>query len=456
MAQLNWAKRLDPYIWMDEINSKNVEDAVKAVNALRILKDKEAIYSLIDSIENRMKDTREAYLNILTELRITRKLAVLKDELRKKVKEVQFDRKILDSIRKYFREQKTKETKDLEPDKLKAIENKMNTVTKYIREMNTNFNNALREVYPIKELEKMKIAAGREKGALESFLKDIEGLDKLPDRDKIIEDMKTFYDKESKFMDLSRAIFEILARLGEGVPIIPYVKKLKSIQDDLGNKFADVLSGLGSQEFLDRVAKARKNADEYKKLMMELLDEIKEAKGKAISVQYQSAIQKNIDNARVLISIIEALRAICTENEATQTLLDLLDSLNIDVQRKFLDIIEEQKDSLEIQFGNLKRKYELIIGEIFRALGDFKDNSIINKIIELLNTNNVDIKRKAIKLLADIGDSKTIKDLARFLDDEDLLVQEYAIIALKRMVPFLKGMKKEEILNYINLGVTKK
>lgn len=456
MAQLNWAKRLDSYIWMDEINSKNVEDAVKAANALRVLKDKEAIYSLIDAIESRMKDSRETYLGILTELRITKKLAPLKDELNKKVKEIQFDRKILDSLRKYFREQKTKGAKDIDLEKLKAIENKMNTVAKYIREMNTNFNNAMREVYPIKELEKMNISAGREKGALESFLQDIDSLDKFPDADKLIDDMKTFYESESKFMDLAKSIFEVLAKMGEGVNGSAYIKKLKSLKDGLGNKFADALAELGNPAFLDKVEKAKKNNTAYKELMISLLSELKEAKGKAISVQYQNAIEKNIDNARVLIAIIEALRAICTENEATETLLDLLDSLDIIVQRKFLDIIQEQKAALEIQYGNLKRKYELIVSGIFRALGEFKDPKIINKIIKLSNSDNTDIKRKAIRLLADLGDSKTIKDLTRFLDDKDLLIQEYAIIALKQMVPFLKGMKKEEILNYINLGVAKK
>ncbi|MHA1299181.1 MAG: HEAT repeat domain-containing protein [Candidatus Helarchaeota archaeon] len=456
MSKLNWATRLDPYIWMDEINSKNVEDAVKAANALRVLKDKEAIYSLIDAIENRMKNTREAFINILTDIRITRKLAPYHDELKKKAKEIQFDRKMLDSLRKYFREQKSKEEKDLEPEKIKALENKMNTVTKYIREMNTNFNNALREVNPKKELEKMNITSGREKGAIESFLKDIEGLDKFPDREKIIDNFKLFYENESKFMELSRAIFEILVKMAEGVHILPFINKLKSMQDELGNKYADALADLGSMDFIEKVEKAKKSNEDFKILMLHLLDEIKDIKGKAASVQFQTALQKNIDNARVMIAIIEALGVICTENEAVDTLFDLLNSLDISTQRKFLDLIEEQRDALEIQYGNLKRKYELISAEIFRALAKFKDQSIVNRIVKLLNSNNIDIKRRAIKLLAQIGDSKTIKELTRFLDDEDLVVQEYALIALKQMVPFLKGMPKDEILNYINLDYAKK
>ncbi|MHA1383010.1 MAG: HEAT repeat domain-containing protein, partial [Candidatus Helarchaeota archaeon] len=298
--------------------------------------------------------------------------------------------------------------------------------------------------------------SGREKGAIESFLKDIEGLDKFPDREKIIDNFKLFYENESKFMELSRAIFEILVKMAEGVHILPFINKLKSMQDELGNKYADALADLGSMEFIEKVEKAKKSNEDFKILMLHLLDEIKDIKGKAASVQFQTALQKNIDNARVMIAIIEALGVICTENEAVDTLFDLLNSLDISTQRKFLDLIEEQRDALEIQYGNLKRKYELISAEIFRALAKFKDQSIVNRIVKLLNSNNIDIKRRAIKLLAQIGDSKTIKELTRFLDDEDLVVQEYALIALKQMVPFLKGMPKDEILNYINLDYAKK
>ena len=268
MSQLNWAKRLDPYIWMDEINSKNVEDAVKAANALRVLKDKEAIYSLLDAIQSRTDEIRILYIDILTELRITKKLSPLNEELKKKVKEVQFNRKIFDSIRKYFRDQKNKAEKDLEPDKLKAIENKMNTVNKYIREMTSNFDNAIRVVKPKKELEKMNITSGREEGALQSFLKDIDGLEKLPERDKLIDDLKIFHENESKFMDLAKAIFEILVKMDEGVQIAPFIKKLKSFENELGNRYADLLSQLGSPEFIQKVENAKKNITDYKKLIM--------------------------------------------------------------------------------------------------------------------------------------------------------------------------------------------
>lgn len=66
------------------------------------------------------------------------------------------------------------------------------------------------------------------------------------------------------------------------------------------------------------------------------------------------------------------------------------------------------------------------------------------------------MKRRAIILLAQLGDSKIIKELTRFLNDDDIIVQEYAMIALKQMVTFLKGMDKDEILNYVNLDYAKK
>ena len=453
---LNWAKRLDNYIWMDEINSKNVTDAVKAANALRVLKDKEAIYSLIETIENRIKDTREAYVNTLVEMRITRKLAPLKDKLKEEFRKIEFSRKILDPLRKYFREQKGKAEKDLEPEKIKSIESKMNAVTKYIREIGSNFNNAMREVNPKKELEKLVITTGRERGAIESFLKDLESLEKMGEREKIIEDIKDYYEKESEIIELSRSIFEILVKMAEGSNLSPFIKKLEGLKSKLGNEFAKVLAELGNPKLLEQVQDAKKSNDQFNKLMISLLDEIKEIPGKGASVQFQLILQKNIDNAKVLTAIIQALRTICTEGEALEVLMELLNSLDLTVQRKFLDSIKEQRDALEIQFKNLKRKYDLIITEIFNTLAAFKDFSIVDRIIKLLKSNNIVMKRKAIILLAHLGDSKTIKELTNFLNDDDLLVQEYAIIALKQMVPFLKGMEKTEILDFINLGYTKK
>ena len=93
---------------------------------------------------------------------------------------------------------------------------------------------------------------------------------------------------------------------------------------------------------------------------------------------------------------------------------------------------------------------------MFKSLGKSKDLSIVDRILKLLNTDNIIIKRRAIILLSQLGDSKTIKELTKFLNDEDLLIQEYAMIALKQMVPFLKGMDKSEILNNINLDYAKK
>ncbi len=456
MSKLNWATRLDNYIWMDEINSKNAADAVKAANALMILKDKEAIYSLLDTIETRIKDTRESYVDLLVEIRITKKLSNLRDKLRDESRKVEFSRNVLDPLRKYLRAQKTKEEKDLETDQIKNIETKLNAVSNYIRELKNSFNSAIREVNPKKELEKMNISSGREKGALESFLKDIESLDNFSERDKTIEDIKNFYENESNFYDLSKAIFDILVKMAEGVPIQPFINKLKSIGNDLGNQFADALAELGEAKFLEKVENAKKSNEQFEDLMLPLLDQFDELSGKNVSVQFQTIITKHIDNAKVLIAIIQALGAICTENEATQALLDLLNSLDLKTQKKFLDLIIEQKPALEISYGNLKCKYELIITEIFKALGKFKDKSIVDRILQLLNSDNIIIKRKAIILLAQLGDSKTIKELTSFLNDEDLQVQEYAMIALKQMVPFLKGMDKSEILNNINLDYAKK
>ncbi|NVM02798.1 MAG: HEAT repeat domain-containing protein [Candidatus Helarchaeota archaeon] len=456
MSKLNWATRLDNYIWMDEINSKNAADAIKAANALRILKDKEAIYSLIDTIETRTKDTRESYVNVLVELRITKKLSNLRDKLRDEFKKVEFSRKILDPLRKYLRAQKTKEEKDLEIDKIKSIETKMNSVSNYIRELRNSFNSAIREVNPKKELEKLKISTGREKSALEAFLKDIESLDKFSEGDQTIEDIKDFYEKESNFYELSKSIFEILVKLAEGVPIQAYTNKLKSMGNELGDQFAEALTELGEAKFLEQIENAKKSNEQFINLMLPLLDQFDELSGKNVSVQFQTIITKHINNAKVLIAIIQALGAICTENEATEPLLELLDTLDLKVQKKFLDLIIEQKAALEISYGNLKRKYDLIISEIFKALGKFKDISIVDRILKLLSSDNIVIKRKAIILLAQLGDSKTIKELTKFLNDEDLQIQEYAMIALKQMVPFLKGMDKSEILNNINLDYAKK
>ncbi len=456
MSHLNWAKRLDPYIWMDEINSKNAADAIKAANALKILKDKDSTYSLIESIENRTKDVRDAYINILTEIRITRKLAPLNEELKNLSKEVQLPRNIFDPLKKYFKEQKSKEEKDLDPEKIKGIETKMNTVQKYIRDNSSTVTNGLREVNPKKDFDKLNISMGREKGAIESFLKDLEDLKNFPEADQIIEELKSFYDNETTFLELIKSIFEILVKMAEGSPIIPFVKKLKSLGNELGNKYAESLTELGDMKFLDKVQNAKKSGDAFNKLMISLLDEIKAIPGKAASVQYQDAIEKNIDNASVIVAIIQALRTICTGNEATRPLMDLLNSLDTGVQRKFLDLIQEQKELLKIKYRNLEHKYDLISSEIFKALGTFKDFSIKDQIIGLLDSKNILLKRRAIKLLADFGDSKTIKDLTRFLNDKDLLVQEYAMIALKQMVPFLKNLPKEEIFNYLNLDHPKK
>ncbi|MFX0133776.1 MAG: HEAT repeat domain-containing protein [Candidatus Hodarchaeota archaeon] len=456
MSKLNWATRLDNYIWMDEINSKNANDAIKAANALRILKDKEAIYSLLDSIGTRTKDILENYVNLLVELRITKRLDNLKNRLKEELRKVEFSRKILDPLRKYFRDQKTKEEKDLEPDQIKSIESKMNSVSNYIRELRNSFNNAIREVNPKKDLDKLNISTGRERGALEAFLKDIEGLDKFSERDSTIEDLKEFYEKESKFYELAKSIFEVLVKMAEGVPIEAYINKLKSLDDELGNQFADALAELGEAKFLEQIQNAKKSNEHFNSLMVPLLDQFNEFSGKNVSVQFQTIITKHIDNAKVLIAIIQALGAICTENEATEPLMNLLNSLDLKVQRKFLDLIVEQKDALEISYRNLQRKYDIIIAEIFRTLGKSKDLSIVDRIIKLLNTDNIVIKRRAIILLAQLGDSKTIKELTKFLNDEDLQVQEYAMIALKQMVPFLKGMEKSEILNNINLEYAKK
>lgn len=453
---LNWAKRLDNYIWFDEINSKNVEDAVKAANAIKILKDKEAIFPLLDAIENRIKDTRVFYIEIVVNLRVKRRLAPLKEELKAELKQIELPKILFDSLKKFFKDQKGKEEKDIDPEQMKNLETKMNSVLNYIREMRTNIGNALNEVNPSKELEKMIMTIGREKSSIDAFLKDLETLENFEDVDKIIEELKTFYDNESNFFELSKSIFEILVKMAENTPIEPYINRLKEIGSELGNKFVEQFAELGNTETMEQIKDANKSSEKFNSLINLLLEEINEIQEKAVSTQLQVAFTKQIDNARVLIAIIETLQAICSGNEAIEPLMELINSLDLSLQKKLLDLIKEERDPLEISFRNLQRKHELIITKVFKALAKFKDLSIIDRIIDILNKGDTQMKRRAIILLAQLGDSKIIKELTRFLNDDDIIVQEYAMIALKQMVTFLKGMDKDEILNYVNLDYAKK
>lgn len=332
---LNWAKRLDNYIWFDEINSKNVEDAVKAANAIKILKDKEAIFPLLDAIENRIKDTRVFYIEIVVNLRVKRRLAPLKEELKAELKQIELPKILFDSLKKFFKDQKGKEEKDIDPEQMKNLETKMNSVLNYIREMRTNIGNALNEVNPSKELEKMIMTIGREKSSIDAFLKDLETLENFEDVDKIIEELKTFYDNESNFFELSKSIFEILVKMAENTPIEPYINRLKEIGSELGNKFVEQFAELGNTETMEQIKDANKSSEKFNSLINLLLEEINEIQEKAVSTQLQVAFTKQIDNARVLIAIIETLQAICSGNEAIEPLMELINSLDLSLQKSY-------------------------------------------------------------------------------------------------------------------------
>jgi len=78
---------------------------------------------------------------------------------------------------------------------------------------------------------------------------------------------------------------------------------------------------------------------------------------------------------------------------------------------KVIDKINELKDS--------KKEEDIdVVEELLGVIAEFKDKSNINFILELMNNNNLRIKRMCVYVIGEIGDLSNVKDIIDFIHDE--------------------------------------
>lgn len=148
-------------------------------------------------------------------------------------------------------------------------------------------------------------------------------------------------------------------------------------------------------------------------------------------------------------------------DERRKVLIKLLRDPNEDVRRSAAEALErlEGMDNLETLIEKYRNGDRVMKLRVLYALGKLRTDGCLPVLIHALSSENEDLRAAAIRVLGELGDTRTLQPLVNMLNDPSMTIQTLTVEALANfrhpslvpiILPILQRENKYLVMSTLN------
>ena len=235
-------------------------------------------------------------------------------------------------------------------------------------------------------------------------------------------------------IEMQRKIVDTLGEIGNNQAIDPLVKRLN--RPELRREAIQALTNFRAEQVVEPLIGLLDDPD------IEVQCKAVDALGKIGGNQAIDALVKTLDRPELRREAIQTLTNIRTK-QVVETLIGLLDDPDIEVQRKAVDALGKIGDNRSIDALVKTLDRPELRWDAIQALTNIRSEQVVEPLIGLLDDPDIEVQRKAVDALGRIRNNRAIEALLEIVNRPEIrreIIQALRRNKAKRVVGCLVGL----------------